>query len=77
MVFNFGLNSFYKKIIPTEFPNDAFTIDLSNNNIDILSELPELEYLTTLNLAQNRISTIDVDAFDDMEALTTIDLRYF
>ena len=61
--------------IPLEFPSDVFTIDLSNNNIDILSELPALDYLLTLNLTQNRISTIDVDAFDDMESLTTVDLR--
>ena len=61
--------------VPLEFPSDVFTIDLSNNNIDILSELPALDYLLTLNLTQNRISTIDVDAFDDMESLTTVDLR--
>ena len=62
--------------IPLEFPADVFTIDLSNNNIDTLSELPALEYLLTLNLTQNRISTIDVDAFDDMESLTTLDLSH-
>ncbi|CAG5107317.1 Oidioi.mRNA.OKI2018_I69.chr1.g3260.t1.cds [Oikopleura dioica] len=64
------------KRIPTTFPDDARTIDLSDNEITRLDEIQELEQLITLNLANNRISEIDQDFFDDLDALTTLHLSH-
>ncbi|CBY21942.1 unnamed protein product [Oikopleura dioica] len=62
--------------IPTTFPDDARTIDLSDNEIERLDEIQELEQLITLNLANNKISEIEQDFFDDLDSLTTLHLSY-
>jgi len=58
------------------FPDDARTIDLSDNEIERLDEIQELEQLITLNLANNKISEIEQDFFDDLDSLTTLHLSY-
>ena len=46
------------------FPEDSRIIDLSGNSITVLDEFPPLEELTLLNLTDNRIEEIEVDAFE-------------
>jgi len=62
--------------IPEVFPERTKKIDLSQNSIKFINEMPDLSELTLLNLTSNDISDIHYDAFDGLDSLETLVLSH-
>lgn len=62
--------------IPANFPENTRALDLSNNQIDFINELPDMNELVLLNLTNNQIRSIHYDAFDGLDSLTTLSLSH-
>lgn len=63
--------------IPRSFPRSTTRLDLSNNHINYVNELPdELEELIDLNLSRNQIREIHFDAFDGLDSLENLNLAH-
>lgn len=61
--------------IPDHFPSGVRSVDLSHNHIKKIDAFPpEMTEATTLNLANNQITFIEYDAFDNLDELLNLDL---
>lgn len=65
------------KAIPKAFPYQTKRLDLSNNQIPYINELPDsLDELVFLDLSHNVIRDIHYDAFDGLDSLETLNLAH-
>lgn len=62
--------------IPKRFPDRTMHLDLSNNQIEFIDELPDLTDLVFVNFTSNKIRDIHYDAFDSLDSLTTLVLSH-
>lgn len=62
--------------IPKRFPDRTMHLDLSQNEIEFIDELPDLTDLVFVNFTDNRIRDIHYDAFDSLDSLTTLVLSH-
>ena len=64
--------------VPEHLPNNTKSIDLSNNKIQNLGELPFVTYqgLKILNMSWNYIKLIGNHSFGNLKSVTHLDLQY-
>lgn len=60
--------------LPTPIPEDTFTIDLTQNNIETLNGLPNLPEVQSFRMSLNQLGVIKGGDFEQMSSLVSLDL---
>lgn len=60
--------------LPTPIPEDTFTIDLTQNNIESLNRLPNLPDVQSFRMSLNKLQVIKGGDFEQMVSLVSLDL---
>lgn len=60
--------------LPTSLPEDTLTIDLTQNKITTLDNLPKLSEVQSLRMSMNQLTLVKGNSFADMPSLVSLDL---